>query len=130
DALEFIKNKNITTYDLKKVIGNTKIPVNGTFDVSIAAYILGLNSKDDVAYLANQFDRNIMFYDALKKNNFTDIVEIVKKSKFLYDIKDEFIKRMTDEGSYKLFTDIEMPLVPVLADMEITGIKVDKQVLD
>ena len=130
DALEFIKNKNITTYDLKKVIGNTKIPVNGTFDVSIAAYILGLNSKDDVAYLANQFDRNIMFYDALKKNNFEAKEEIVKKSKFLYDIKDEFIKRMTDEGSYKLFTDIEMPLVPVLADMENTGIKVDKQVLD
>ena len=130
DALEFIKNKNITTYDLKKVIGNTKIPVNGTFDVSIAAYILGLNSKDDVAYLANQFDRNIMFYDALKKNNFEEIEEIVKKSKFLYDIKDEFVRRMTDEGSYKLFTDIEMPLVPVLADMENTGIKVDKQVLD
>ena len=130
DVLEFIKNKNIITYDLKKIIGNTKIFINSNFDVSIAAYILGLNLKDDVAYLANQYNRNIMFYDALKKNNFIDVEEIVKKSKFLYDIKDELARKMTNEGSYKLFTDIEMPLVPVLADMEITGIKVDKDVLD
>ena len=130
DVLEFIKNKNIITYDLKKIIGNTKIFINSNFDVSIAAYILGLNLKDDVAYLANQYNRNIMFYDALKKNNFIDVEEIVKKSKFLYDIKDELARKMTNEGSYKLFTDIEMPLVSVLADMEITGIKVDKDVLD
>ena len=130
DVLEFIKNKNIITYDLKKIIGNTKIFINSNFDVSIAAYILGLNLKDDVAYLANQYNRNIMFYDALKKNNFIDVEEIVKKSKFLYDIKDELARKMTNEGSYKLFRDIEMPLVPVLADMEITGIKVDKDVLD
>ena len=130
DVLEFIKNKNIITYDLKKIIGNTKIFINSNFDVSIAAYILGLNLKDDVAYLANQYNRNIMFYDALKKNNFIDVEEIVKKSKFLYDIKDELARKMTDEGSYKLFRDIEMPLVSVLADMEITGIKVDKDVLD
>ena len=130
DVLEFIKNKNIITYDLKKIIGNTKIFINSNFDVSIAAYILGLNIKDDVAYLANQYNRNIMFYDALKKNNFIDVEEIVKKSKFLYDIKDELARKMTNEGSYKLFRDIEMPLVSVLADMEITGIKVDKDVLD
>ena len=130
DVLEFIKNKNIITYDLKKIIGNTKIFINSNFDVSIAAYILGLNLKDDVAYLANQYNRNIMFYDALKKNNFIDVEEIVKKSKFLYDIKDELARKMTNEGSYKLFRDIEMPLVSVLADMEITGIKVDKDVLD
>lgn len=130
DVLKIIKDKFIITYDLKKVIGNTKVFIEKSFDVAIAAYILGLNAKDDLAYLANQFDKNIEFYDNLKKDNFSNIVEIVKKSIFLLNIKDELIGKMQEEKSYDLFNNIEMPLVNVLADMEITGIKVDKNVLD
>ena len=130
DVLKVIKDKFIITYDLKKVIGSTKVFIEKSFDVAIGAYILGLNAKDDLAYLANQFDQNIEFYDNLKKDNFSNVIEIVKKSIFLLNIKDKLIEKMQEEKSYDLFNNIEMPLVNVLADMEITGIKVDKNVLD
>lgn len=130
DVLKVIKDKFIITYDLKKVIGSTKVFIKKSFDVAIGAYILGLNAKDDLAYLANQFDQNIEFYDNLKKDNFSNVIEIVKKSIFLLNIKDKLIEKMQEEKSYDLFNNIEMPLVNVLADMEITGIKVDKNVLD
>jgi DNA polymerase-1 len=35
------------------------------------------------------------------------------------------IERLTDQGSVKLFTDVEMPLVPVLADIERNGFLLD-----
>lgn len=129
-ALSQIKDKDIITYDLKKVICASKIFINGTFDSMIAAYILGYNQKDDIAYLANQFSENIEFYDNLKKDNFSNIKEIVKKSIFLFNKADEFKKRMEQEGDFTLFERIEMPLVHVLADMELTGIKVEKSVLE
>ena len=129
-AIEVVKNKKIITYDLKKVICATKTLINGIFDCMIAAYVLGYSGKDDIAYLANQFDSNIDFFTNLKKNNFADVKEIVKKAIFLYNIAPEFKSKMEKEDDYKLFASIEMPLVKVLADMEMTGIKVEREVLD
>ena len=129
-VLEEIKNKEIITYDLKKVMCASKIFVNGVFDIMIAAYVLGYNGKDDIAYLANQFDQNMEFWESAKKNNFSNIKDIVKKSIFLFNITPEFESKMESEGGFELFQKIEMPLVCVLADMEMTGIKVEKSVLD
>lgn len=130
DVLKYIKDKQIISYDIKKIIGNTKIFINGIFDTCIAAYILGYSSKDDIAYLANQFDEELEFYDSLKKNNFESIEQIVRKSIFIYKIADIFTKKLKAENDWELFQKIEMPLVNVLADMEITGIKVEKSILD
>ena len=130
NVLKGLKNKNIYTYDIKKILCSTKVDLNCKFDLMVATYLLNYNIKDDIAYLANQFNKNMMFYDALKKNNFKDINEIVKKSRFIYDIKDEIIKRIEEENNHQLFYDIEMPLTKVLASMEISGIKVDKSILD
>ncbi len=130
EVLKYIKDKQIISYDIKKIIGNTKIFINGIFDTCIAAYILGYSSKDDIAYLANQFDEELEFYDSLKKNNFESIEQIVRKSIFIYKIADIFTKKLEAENDWELFQKIEMPLVNVLADMEITGIKVEKSILD
>ena len=130
EVLKYIKDKQIISYDIKKIIGNTKIFINGIFDTCIAAYILGYSSKDDIAYLANQFDEELEFYDSLKKNNFESIEQIVRKSIFIYKIADIFTKKLKAENDWELFQKIEMPLVNILADMEITGIKVEKSILD
>ena len=57
-------------------------------------------------------------------------IEIIKKAKFIYEVKDEMLKRLEHEDELKLFEDIEMPLSNVLADMEMTGIKVNGDYLD
>ena len=40
-------------------------------------------------------------------------------------LKDKFESELAAEGLTNIFRDIEMPLIPVLADMELTGIQVD-----
>ena len=129
DVLDIIKNRKIITYDAKKIIGNTKIYINSSFDVSIASYILNYNIKDDLAFLANQMDYQIEFWDVSKKNNFANKEEAIKKCLFLYNIKEKLENKLIEENQIDLFKNIEMPLINVLADMEITGIKVDENEL-
>ena len=129
DVLDLIKDRKIITYDAKKIIGNTKIYINSSFDVSIASYILNYNIKDDLAFLANQMDYQIEFWDVSKKNNFANKEEAIKKCLFLYNIKEKLENELNEENQIDLFKNIEMPLINVLADMEITGIKVDENEL-
>lgn len=130
--------KEIYTYDLKKMIVSlNKYDINiknCTFDAMIAGYILNYNVKDDIAYLANTFNCDITLFDNFKKEKnmsneaLADLT--VKKAKFIYDIKDEFINKMKEEEQLELFSNIEMKLSSVLASMEIEGVRVDTKVLD
>ena len=131
DILEQIKNKNIITYDAKKIIGNTKIKINCIDDLMIGAYLLNLNIKDDLAYLANQYDKELVYYDNLRKEKFVNAPsEIVKRSKFIFSKYLEFRKLLEENNALDLYLNIEMPLLYVLADMENAGIICQKKVLD
>ena len=131
DILEQIKNKNIITYDAKKIIGNTKIKINCIDDLMIGAYLLNLNIKDDLAYLANQYDKEVVYYDNLRKEKFVNAPsEIVKRSKFIFSKYLEFRKLLEENNALDLYLNIEMPLLYVLADMENAGIICQKKVLD
>ncbi|MBQ1813218.1 MAG: DNA polymerase I [Bacilli bacterium] len=130
----FLTKINKYTYDLKKVLVSlTKLNINTSmysFDTMIAGYLLNYNIKDDIAYLANNYNYGIKFEDALykEKNNNSIAIEAVKKAKFIYETKDELYGKLNE--CIDLFNNIEMPLSYVLADMELTGMKVDKKVLD
>ena len=131
DILEQIKNKNIITYDAKKIIGNTKIKINCIDDLMIGAYLLNLNIKDDLAYLANQYDKELVYYDNLRKEKFVNAPsELVKRSKFIFSKYLEFRKLLEENNALDLYLNIEMPLLYVLADMENAGIICQKKVLD
>ena len=133
-----LDGKEIYTYDLKKMIVSlNKYDIdikNCTFDAMIAGYILNYNVKDDIAYLANTFNCDITLFDNFKKENNMSTEALadltVKKAKFIYDIKDEFINKMKEEEQLELFSNIEMKLSFVLASMEIEGVRVDTKVLD
>lgn len=133
-----LDGKEIYTYDLKKMIVSlNKYDIyikNCTFDAMIAGYILNYNVKDDIAYLANTFNYDITLFDNFKKekNMSTEALAdlTVKKAKFIYDIKDEFMNKMKEEEQLELFSNIEMKLSYVLASMEIEGVRVDTKVLD
>ena len=133
-----LDQKEIYTYDLKKMIVSlNKYDIdikNCTFDAMIAGYILNYNVKDDIAYLANTFNCDITLFDNFKKEKNMSIEALadltVKKAKFIYDIKDEFINKMKEEEQLELFSNIEMKLSSVLASMEIEGVRVDTKVLD
>ena len=134
--------KNIKyTYDLKKMVVALKwqgVEIdNVTFDTMIAGALLDYNMKEDMAYLANQIDYNLEFYEKiygkfihLKMPSEEEIVKAcVDRAKFIYETKEFFQNKIKEENVEYLFNEIELPLATVLADMEFTGVEVDKQVL-
>ena len=138
----FSTKANKFTYDLKKCIVSLDKkqikPKNTTFDLMIAAYLLNYDVKDDISYLAKNFDYDIELYDVTYgtgKNKKEVEKEIsakraIEKAKFIYEIKDRMLDELEKEEELSLFENIEMPLALVLADMELTGVKVDGEYLD
>ena len=133
DVLEKINDKIKYTYDLKKNIcllnKDNIIIKNCIFDTMIASYLLEENTKEDIAYLMHNNNYEVTFYSDSLKNGFNK-EDIVKKARFIYDTRNDYIKRLKMEQMDKLFNEIEMPLIEVLADMEISGIKCDKKILE
>ena len=138
---KFLKENKKYTYDLKKMIVSLKwIKVdidNVTFDTMIAGALLDYNMKEDMAYLANQIDYKLEFYEKiygkfihLKMPSEEEIAKAcVDRAKFIYETKEFFQNKIKEENVEYLFNEIELPLATVLADMEFTGVKVDKDVL-
>lgn len=130
------------TYDLKKsivVLSSLGIDVNQvTFDTMIATYLLDYVVKDDISFVAQAFDVKIPLYDDLfgsekrPKEVRLDVLRDVccQKAKFIYDTRNELLEKLEKNEELELFQNIEMPLSRVLADMELTGIKVDVDYLD
>ena len=122
------------TYDLKKllvVFNRYSIDINDIkFDTMISAYLLNYDVKDDIGYLAKELDYNIPIYDKKEEvNDEENIKRNIIKAKFIYDTKSKFEEEMIKEDNINLFNDIEIPLAKVLADMEITGVRVNKDIL-
>ncbi len=145
---EIIQNKDIFsneynkyTYDLKKnivVLNNYGVEFkNVTFDTMIATYLLDYIIKDDIAFVARQLDYEIPLYDEFFGSEKKPKVYIegelqemcFSKAKFIYETKERLLKEIEEAEEMDLFNNIEMPLSRVLADMEITGIKVNTDYL-
>lgn len=137
ESIEIIKDTILYTFDLKKnIVALKKLGINlenATDDLMILAYLMNYNVKDDIAYLMTNKGYNVSFYDTLKKGDFEEnlrIDDITMKSKFLFEQRDDYILELKREDMFELYKNIEMPLIRVLADMEITGVFVDKKVLE
>ena len=137
DAFLKVKEYELYTYDYKKSINllkkyNIELK-NVTYDLMIVAYLLELTNKDDIAYLMNPLGYEVEFYEKLLKNKFDNIMEnqncISLKSKFIFDTKEEYLKKLASENMLELYNTIEHPLIPILAQMEIDGVKVDAKIL-
>ena len=104
----------------------------------IAAYLLNYDVKDDISYLAKELDYDIELYeesygtDKRRKEVEEEKIKTlcIEKAKFIYETHDKLEEELVKEEEKSLFEDIEMPLARVLADMELTGIKVDSKYLD
>lgn len=95
--------------NLMHFLDSYNIELNNYFDLSIAIYI------------ANEMDAEISLEDALKLNK----ISTNAKANTLIKLKERYITKLINNSQLKLYSDIELPLVKVLFDMEKTGIKVD-----
>ena len=131
EVINYIKDSIKYTFDLKKnnCLLKTIIP-NTIYDHLIVADLLNYNYKEDLSILMKNDGINIdELYDFYKKGNNLEY-NVVRKAKYINDIRDEYIKKLKLENMYELFTNIEMPLINVLTKMELNGIICDKSILD
>ena len=132
-----IKNKRVVAYNIKDYFKKGLEP-NGVnyFDVVLAWYVLGTESSQDLENIIfTEFGENLeKFEDQFKKRDINDleIVSIEEKALFLsrrsYLIKrleTVLNERLKNEHLSKVYENIENKLIPVLAKMELEGIKVD-----
>ena len=131
----FLTNGIKYTYDYKKILvsfNKYNLDIKDiTFDTMIASYLLNYTIKDDIATLANDLSYDIEFYN--KKKELTDIEfarNSILRAKFIYESYPELDKKLKEEEVYDLYSNIEFPLIKVLAKMEIEGIRVDAKILE
>lgn len=138
----FESNSIKYTYDVKKsIVCLDKFDIvikNVTFDTMIGSYLLDYDVRDDISYVARAFQYDIQSYEeifgSIKKQKNVDVEtlqsECFMKAQFIYETREEILKEIDEYEEMDLFKQIEMPLSFVLADMELTGVKVDRDHLD
>jgi len=106
-----------------------KIELGGNnFDTMIAAYLLNPSSEnynlrnifwEYLKYLKNNEDKEV------KQNTIMSIENAYENAQNLLALKDTLEEKMEEKKLISLFKNIEIPLVKVLGEMEINGIKID-----
>ena len=129
------------TYDYKKnivVLNRLGVHFQGvSFDTMVATYLLDYIIKDDISFVAKSFDYDLPLYEDLygtdKRPKEIEIEQLQKvcceKARFIYETRGKILDELKENEELELFEKIEFPLSEVLADMEITGIKVDTDYL-
>lgn len=130
EVIDYLRDSVKYTYDLKKNICLlNNIDLNTNYDLMIAAYLLNYNQKEDIAALMNIDEVYIPFYKDLLKDLSQLSNTLCLKAKYIYDTYNKYLDELKLEDMIDLFNNIEMPLVIVLAKMELNGIRCDKDKL-
>lgn len=107
------------------------------YDVMIASYLLNPNRSDhslETIVLENLLYKKRSLSDILdKRKSFDDLpIDIAteyaaENAELIMELKGILFERLKDEELEELYFNIEMPLIYVLADMEESGVKLDKE---
>ena len=126
------------------ILANYGIKVCGiAFDTMLESYVLNSTERHDMDSMANRYlNHKTITYDELtkvdKKKVTIDAIEVEKTTQYAAEDADITLQLHEklwpelekDQKLTKLFTDIEMPLAIVLAEMERTGVLVDAKQLN
>jgi DNA polymerase I len=133
------ETKKKTVYDAKRSevsLRRYDIHLKGVnFDTLMASYIINPSETiDDISTIAKKYGVNIhsdeTFYGKGAKRKIPEgtltAEHLVRKSLAMFDLKQKLEDELKTNEQYELFTELEMPLSLILADMESCGIKVDR----
>ncbi|MED3985926.1 DNA polymerase I [Peribacillus simplex] len=133
------ETKKKTVFDAKRTVVALRhrgVEIKGIdFDVFLASYILDpAESVDEVAEItktqgAIRLETDDAFYGKGAKRKIPEEAElrehIARKSKAILSLKEPMIDKLQEFEQLHLFTELELPLSIILANMEWQGIKVD-----
>ena len=124
-------------YELKemiKILKQTGVAVKGKlFDIKIADYLINPEGNHDLNKIKDRYvDHSKVILEGDEKiiEKIKDHTPIVQNLGIMRDLKEKLQDKLKEDKLESLFYSIEIPLIEVLAEMEINGIKIDLQTLD
>lgn len=131
-------------YDAKRTVVALRrfgIELQGVaFDLLLAAYLLNPSATIQEVYdIAREYQWEQVRSDdqiygkGAKRKPLSDeerADHVVRKALAIQNLKEPLIQKLQENEQYRLFTELEMPLSFILADMESSGIKVDQKRLE
>lgn len=113
------------SHGLKKIkisLAKDDINLEGLyFDTMIASYLLNPSKSE--------YNLTDLAFDYLEKSPLFKSMDNQKALNLIIETRPILEKELRDKSLMNLFTEIEMPLIGVLADMELNGIKLDLKIL-
>ncbi len=144
----FFENEQITKigqnlkYDIK-VLAKYQLAVRGPlFDTMLAHYLINPDMRHNMDVLSETYlnytpisiteligkkGKNQLSFRQVPLDKQTEYA--VEDADITYQLKEHFAPELKEANTESLFQDIEIPLLGVLADMEIEGINLDKDFL-
>ena len=127
DVLAVLVNPEIKkiSHDLKRIklfLKRKEISLEGLFfDTMIAAYLLNPSKSD--------YSLENVVWDYLGKSVKAEFLDNAQRLVLIKELKVKLENDLQDKSLANLFSQIEMPLVEVLGEMEAEGIKIDLKLL-
>ncbi|MGM0471867.1 MAG: DNA polymerase I [Bacillota bacterium] len=95
------------------------------FDPLVAAYLLEPSAKEqDLATILGDYLQ--LELAEVEEQGAAEVQQV----KALFKLREELMAQLEEYDLMELFTDLELPLIPILAEMELNGIKVDQAKLE
>ena len=136
-ALDLLKNPDVKKYcfdykAIKVALHKNDIAIAGLyFDLLIASYLVDSSLKNDVEVVMNVYGVDISSNkDTLSLFSNQDPVKAGKTALFSYVLYDRVMGELEKISALKLYSELEIPLVDTLADMEIEGFPIDVNILN
>ncbi|MCS7197338.1 MAG: DNA polymerase I [Candidatus Bipolaricaulota bacterium] len=135
-----LETKPIIGQNLKydaKILRRSGINIkNIAFDSMLAAYLLDPEGRKDLNELARRYlGHSVMDFSELGAERM-DMVPVEQAARYsvadaetVIRLKEKMLPELRSRNQEKLFYEIELPLIPVLIEMEINGILLDREVL-
>ena len=143
---DILENSDIKKYvfDYKKtyvLLKKNNIDLNGvTFDLLLATYVINptyashefKNVAQAFEYYDVSFDTDIYGKGAKLKEPESSVLynHVANKAYAIYSIKNKVETKLKEQDSFKLYSEVELPLARVLASMEIHGVTIDNVELE
>jgi len=135
---ETIEKVGIELKNYIKILHNFDILLKGAiFDVKLAHYLLHPDMRHDLNVLSETYlNYQLISEESIlgKGRNKLQLSEIelkkqanyvVEQTDVTFQLKQQFEKELSEKDLTKLYSEIELPLLKVLASMELEGIKMD-----
>jgi len=132
EFLELLADESVKKYCVSAKEALAFCEINGiSYDSAIAAYLLNPARGDfsvnalSYEYLGFEFGENVGQVSLFEEET-SDLAKKVLAVMPIYEITS---KKLRENGQEQLYYDVELPLVTVLADMQKTGMLIDKEAL-